>query len=342
MRARSGIVLGLWVVLAAGESTADPGICVECHATQLAAGGHAANLDCVICHEDRRPGTVGRRHRTIPTSCTSHHAVETHPRVGGRVRAARVQRSCLKCHDAHGSENVHLIRTMIRTRGRLFRVDFRDPAAFIDPARPGHGLCEVCHTTTKFYRANGRGESHFTGDCTLCHDHGDAFAPVATDANCAVCHPDETARLAKPTRHNAKFAGTCSSCHAEVSPEPGAGHRATTSCEDCHAPTRVTTHVPPGVRIPCTQCHDAHGSDNIRLVRDVIQTIVPAVARPIDFTNLAGRADGSFASTSAPGTGLCEVCHTGTAFYRGDGGGALHYGTSCVVCHPHAAGFAPH
>jgi len=133
----------------------------------------------------------------------------------------------------------------------------------------------------------------------------------------------------------------CSSCHAEVSPEPGPGHRATASCEDCHAPARVATHVPPGVRIPCTQCHEPHGSDNIRLVRDVIQTTVPGVARPVDFTALTGRADGSFASASTPGTGLCEVCHGRTAFYRADGGGMPHYATSCVACHPHAVGFAP-
>jgi hypothetical protein len=52
-------------------------------------------------------------------------------------------------------------------------------------------------------------------------------------------------------------------------------------------------------------------------------------------------AEGGLVSASAPGTGLCEVCHTRTQFYRADGGGAPHYATPCGVCHPHAAGFAP-
>jgi len=333
-------VLGLCVSLATADAYADPGICLECHATQVAAGGHATNLDCVLCHEDRRPGRVGRRHRAVPTSCTGHHAVETHPPVGPHLRPARLQRSCLKCHDAHGSENAHLIRTTIRTRGRLIAIDFRDPAAFVDAARPGRGLCEVCHTTTKFYRANG-GKTHFTGDCTLCHDHGDAFAPVATDANCAVCHPDEAARLAKPTRHNAKVRGDVQQLPRRGEPGARTGASRDGELRGLPRPGTRATHVPPGVRIPCTQCHEPHGSDNIRLVRDVIQTTVPGVARPVDFTALTGRADGSFASASTPGTGLCEVCHGRTAFYRADGGRMPHYATSCVACHPHAVGFAP-
>jgi predicted CXXCH cytochrome family protein len=331
------------------EAASDSGICARCHDTQAVlaagAGGHAASLDCMTCHEDRRPGIFGDRHRTIPTSCTSHHqtTVETHPMRD--LGPARLRRSCLKCHDVHGSPNAHLIRTGIRTRGRLRRVDFRAPADgtspdFVDTARPGRGLCEICHQDTRFYPASGKGEPHYTGDCTLCHDHAAAFRAVADDENCTVCHPTEDAALAKPTLHHDRFAGRCSSCHAEVSPEPGAGHRAASACADCHSPTRVATHVPPGNALPCTQCHDAHGSDNIRLVRDVIRTPTGG-DRPMVFENLAGRADASFASASAPGSGLCEVCHTQTQFYRADGGGAAHFTTPCGVCHPHAAGFAP-
>jgi hypothetical protein len=224
-------------------------------------------------------------------------------------------------------------------------IDFRDagdaaPLPFVDAAAPGHGLCETCHRTTKFYRANGRGEPHFTGDCTLCHDHAAGFRPVVTDANCAVCHPDEAARLAKPNLHHTKFAGTCSSCHAEVTSEAGPGHRAKSACADCHATARVAAHVPPGITISCAQCHEPHGTDNIRLVRDVIHTVAGA-DQPVHFDNLTGKADGSFASASAAGTGLCEVCHTRTQFYRADGSGAAHFTTTCIRCHPHAAGFAP-
>jgi predicted CXXCH cytochrome family protein len=333
------------------QDTGPADICLRCHDTQAAlavlAGGHAASIDCVTCHEDRRPGVFGRRHRAIPTSCTTHHAtpVETHPPPDHPLGDARLRRTCLKCHDVHGSTNAHLVRTAIRARGRLRPIDFHDEVApsgapFVDPDRPGRGLCETCHRRTRFYRADGRGEPHFTGDCTRCHDHAAGFEPVITDASCGICHTAEAAQLAKPSLHHEKFQGACSSCHAEVKPEPGPGHRAIAACADCHSAARVAEHVPPNMPIACTGCHDPHGSDNIRLMRDVIHT--PGGAdRPLLFTNLTGRADGSFASASAPGTGLCETCHTRTRFYRADGSGAPHYATSCLVCHPHAAGFLP-
>jgi predicted CXXCH cytochrome family protein len=336
---------------ARAEAGADAAICARCHETQPAlaaeAGGHAPFLDCIVCHAERRPGAVGRGHRAVPTSCTRHHTTTaaTHPPPARTLPPSRLRRRCLTCHDVHGSTNAHLIRPAIRRGRRLTPIDFQDaggavPGGFVDPTTPGRGLCEVCHRTTRFYPASGRGESHFTEDCTLCHDHAASFQPVITDASCAVCHPDEAARVARPSLHQAKFAGRCSACHAEASPAPGPGHRATSACADCHSRERVATHVPPGVAIPCTQCHEPHGSDNFRLGRDVIRTL-QGHDRPVRFDRPTGREDGGFASASDPGTGLCEVCHTRTQFYRADGGGDAHYVVPCTQCHKHAAGFAP-
>lgn len=341
---------GTGVVGAAGAD--DPGICARCHETETAlsvgAGGHSPSLDCVVCHADRRPGIFGHGHRKIPTSCTTHHVTtETiHPVPAHAFGPGRTKRRCLTCHDPHGSPNAHLIRTTIRVGNRFRPIDFHDaggavPGGFVDPTAPGHGLCEVCHRDTRFFPANGRGETHFTSDCALCHDHGVGFQPVVSDANCTICHADEAARLAKTSLHHDRFTGRCSSCHAEAAPAPGPGHRTTSACLDCHAATRVAGHMPPGGPTACTQCHEPHGSDNARLVRDVIRT-PQGDDRPVRFDDaLTGQADGSFASASAPGTGLCEACHTRTQFYRADGGGAAHYTTLCTRCHPHSAGFAP-
>ena len=336
---------------ASAADFSDPGICARCHETQAALvtedGGHAPLLDCLVCHDDRRPGSFGRGHRTIPTSCTDHHTtmVEPHPPPVRALKPARLRRRCLVCHDVHGSPNARLLRTAIRVGARLRPIDFHDAGGavaggFVDPAKPGRGLCETCHRHTKFYLANGRGAPHFTNDCGLCHDHAASFRPVVTDANCAVCHADEAARLATSSLHHDKFTGRCSSCHAELKPDAGPGHRAISACADCHAAARVTTHIPPGIALPCMQCHEPHGSGNARLVRDVIHTIQGA-DRPIRFDSVSGRVDGSFASASQPGTGLCEVCHTRTQFYRADGSGAAHFTLPCGRCHPHAGGFAP-
>jgi len=344
------LVVATAVVVAPAWAEGPAVVCGRCHDTQAAlasaVGGHALSLDCVTCHDDRRPGVFGPGHRAIPQSCTAHHTVptETHPPPTKTLGPARLQRSCLKCHDPHGSSNAHLLLTRIRTGGRFRPVSVHESedglTGLVDPARPGKGLCEICHRSTRFYRANGHGESHFTGDCMACHDHTAAFRPVVTDANCTICHATEGTQLAKPSLHHDRFTGTCSSCHAEVSPDPGPGHRATSACTDCHSSSRAANHVPPGITIPCLQCHDPHGTDNIRLIRDVIDA-TNAGDRPLRFDNLTGRADGSFASVSAPGTGLCEVCHTQTQFYRADGGGAPHFTTTCTLCHPHTAGFLP-
>src|SRR5262249_71703 len=86
-------------------------------------------------------------------------------------------------------------------------------------------------------------------------------------------------------------------------PTPGPGHRAVEACQTCHAEPQ--THAPGGTALPCTQCHDPHGSRNINLVRETITT--PSGAnRPIEFNNLLGPAHRTFPTPSAataPGGG---------------------------------------
>jgi predicted CXXCH cytochrome family protein len=345
----AGVALGC-VPYARAQDFTDPGICAHCHATQAALasdGGHAPLLDCAACHEDRRPGRIGRGHRSIPRSCTNHHAtaVAPHPESKRTLKPIRLRRRCLTCHDVHGSSNANLMRSLVRFRGRLHAIDFHAaggavPGGFADPVNPGRGLCETCHATTKFYRADGQGEPHFPSDCTICHAHEASFRPVVDDASCTLCHTEQAAQLDKRSLHHDRFTGRCSVCHAEMTPEPGPGHRAVSACAECHSPERVPSHVPPGVAIPCASCHEPHGSDNIRLVRDVVRT-PQGTQRAIRFTTLDGAVDGGFASASAPGAGLCEACHTQTQFYRGDGSGAPHYEIPCGQCHAHVSGFAP-
>ena len=90
----------------------------------------------------------------------------------------------------------------------------------------------------------------------------------------------------------------------------------------------------------CTNCHTPHGSTNLFLVNEQIRT-PSGGTRNVVFNNLLGLADGSFASVSQPGSGLCETCHTRTEFFRADGSGEPHFPYACFTCHPHAGGFAP-
>ena len=321
------------------------GVCVLCHAEQVAVGvetgGHAAGLDCVACHGDRRPGRVGRRHRAVPRCASCHQGEVNHP---PRARRVKAMRGCLACHDVHGSRNLSLVGEMVRApRRRTFPVRFTTaegaaPGGFTDPTAPGQGVCETCHGRTTVYRADGHGEIHFTVSCTLCHEHARAFAPVAVrDETCGLCHPAQALRFAKPSLHLSTF-GVCSGCHEERAAAAGPGHRRVSACTDCHD---TATLAPAGLpAFPCTQCHDPHGTDNLSLVLEAIP-VPQGGTRPIAFDNLLGRTEGSFASASAPGTGICEICHTKTRFYRADGSGESHFTFSCLACHPHETGFVP-
>jgi hypothetical protein len=327
--------------VAAGE------LCARCHEEQtrlaVQTGGHAPTLFCDDCHANRRPRRFGRRHRDT-LSCTSHHEGVGHPeRAATRATKSKTNeiRNCTTCHEPHGATNLVQVREEIRARRfQLSPVLFDNlegsaTGGFTDPTDSGSGLCEVCHRRTEYYRRNGKGQEHFTESCVLCHTHEVGFGVVIGEQNCAVCHPAESARFTKTNGHSTNFP-LCSECHAEVSPAAEAGHRSVPACEDCHD---SATHSPPGIEpFPCTQCHDAHGTDNIALVLDELMTSLGQL-RPITFDNLLGKQDGSYASASSPGSGICEVCHTQTRFYRADGTGDPHSPLSCKPCHLHGNGF---
>ncbi|MFZ5758182.1 MAG: cytochrome c3 family protein [Thermodesulfobacteriota bacterium] len=75
------------------------------------------------------------------------------------------------------------------------------------------GICQVCHTTTTYWRADGSGTEHNNGmDCLGCHDHKTGFLP-----KCNSCHgyPPATGTSDRHARHNQIGYG-CQSCHYET------------------------------------------------------------------------------------------------------------------------------
>jgi hypothetical protein len=92
----------------------------------------------------------------------------------------------------------------------------------------------------------------------------------------------------------------------------------------------------------CTACHDPHGATtNLRIIREEILT-------PNDgpMATLFSVYDGSNSMADGDGTydGICEVCHTQTAYHRNNPSGnhTHNQGARCTGCHDHWNDFAPY
>ncbi|MBI5494964.1 MAG: hypothetical protein HY904_08035 [Deltaproteobacteria bacterium] len=119
------------------------------------------------------------------------------------------------------------------------------------------------------------------------------------------------------------------------------------ACTGCHnltvhsSATTSTKYGTWGTTFTCQTCHQPHKTPNTFLVRQTLN------GKTVDFRNLTGKADNSFATVTVPGNGPCEACHTltrnknGTARFRGTGGSdsGTHYPGTCTTCHTHANGF---
>ncbi len=112
--------------------------------------------------------------------CSDCHAVQaTHRGV-----------NCLTCHQSHDTGNTEGIRENVRAtdlsaRSVLFR-NATGMKSFADGDAVYDGICEVCHTRTRYYRRDGTGFANHSGgvsydkkDCSVCHTHKTGFSTPA-------------------------------------------------------------------------------------------------------------------------------------------------------------------
>lgn len=94
----------------------------------------------------------------------------------------------------------------------------------------------------------------------------------------------------------------------------------------------------------CLGCHDLHqagvGGSNLTMVLDSVTTPHSGNKAVV---LLARSGSKSFADGDATYDGICEVCHTQTAYHRNNASGDhTHYvGQNCLDCHKHADEFRP-
>ena len=157
-------------------------------------GRFAASNQCSTCHDPDSPhisGSLGNyvrlRLSNDNTQCNSCHNGSTAPAMSTHVLDMNANPSpnmCKECHDAHGTTNLHMIKTVINGKTISFT---NTSTGFIKTVAPFDGLCQVCHTLTGHYRAGQALDDHPTRNCLSCHSHTAAFAFKPSGA-CDSCH----------------------------------------------------------------------------------------------------------------------------------------------------------
>ncbi|MBJ6723110.1 CxxxxCH/CxxCH domain c-type cytochrome [Geomesophilobacter sediminis] len=153
--------------------------CLSCHDStkQHIGGGNmllpahigAQNIECNVCHNDTD---------LIPYPARNN--MKTHINADGTAS------NCTDCHDPHGTTNLSMIKTNILGRTITYT---NDNTGLTDPVT-NQGLCQVCHTQTKYYRAGVVETNHDTTGCLGCHQHNAAAGAfmVTEKKQCDSCH----------------------------------------------------------------------------------------------------------------------------------------------------------
>ncbi len=116
-------------------------------------------------------------------------------------------------------------------------------------------------------------------------------------------------------------------------------------CSDCHAgvmthSSESTSNKKGSWSLACRDCHTSHLTRNIGLIRELITPpsySQDEAARTVVYrSNTGGVVGGPY---NAANNGVCQVCHTQTAFYTNDGLNKTHEtGGNCIGCHDHKKG----
>ena len=156
--------------------------CLDCHAraqrhisgtlgdtnrTIEGLGDGTTNLSCTYCHNDQTKVT-----NPLFQNMSTHFTTLNGPQ----------DMTCRSCHDLHGKiGNLSMIRGRIVFGAYSANITYTDTNTGMINTVTNLGLCQVCHTRTRFYKAGVSESRHASKDCFRCHKHdnpGGAFKPL--------------------------------------------------------------------------------------------------------------------------------------------------------------------
>ncbi|MBU1937443.1 CxxxxCH/CxxCH domain-containing protein [bacterium] len=159
---------------------------------------------------------------------------------------------------------------------------------------------------------------------------------------------DEDRRLfAHHAPHTVTYGVRCTNCHFSNFDYPNpvpAWWFGDHLCKSCHVETgkapAMQNHATSGGTMYCNICHDPHEHQS-QFKQYYIRTVIATPKNGDVMVEFDDATD--FIHRSPSYDGICEVCHTQTAYHRNDGSGNPgHYiGRNCLDCHYHINGFLP-
>jgi predicted CXXCH cytochrome family protein len=230
-------------------------LCTTCHDPHNSASNNGQLLReadpsrlCMDCHDSAR---------------VAPHGGKKHPKY---ANSSTVQTGCADCHSSHSSNNIYLVKSRLKTpAGPVRAVNFQSFTGTRGfGSDNGDSVCEVCHTQTKYHKADGSGTGHNPRkNCTACHTHKNGFQPAGGNSPCYGCHdgsiaPDiktlmglgtSFAQGGKTSRHfitfdNASSSSCLAMCHTS-NHDTGSPNLKTqpelTLCGSCHSTEGQTT-----------------------------------------------------------------------------------------------------
>jgi predicted CxxxxCH...CXXCH cytochrome family protein len=306
-----------------------------------------------------------------------HGGVKTHSTETTTTTYGSWSTNCRDCHTPHTTTNVGLVRQTISAPQRAAGAPTDKPVVLLDrnaafttgATKSGFandattGVCQVCHTATKFYLTTGLDRDgstsgnpttghYYNQNCRGCHDHKKGLK-----ASCSTCHGDASASprttfsVVSPPRDTCNATDTTTPGGTSAYNRVGAhekhligGLRRTTAipCSECHveSPTRPEH--------PANNCSDAVADRAVMTWGTFTKT--GALNPTFDYTQqtcASTYCHGAKYTTAAyqgtipspdwnggPSQAACGSCHKAPPSSPGHVDAGVTSATNCSGCHP--------